>query len=165
METERLILRPWNKEDAFALYEIAKEEEVARPCGWIAHTSVLESLACIQTIYTSPLCFAITLKDGTIIGAIELKETNRKDEKEIGYFIGKDFWGHGYMPEAVKFLSDYAFNDLHINVLKICYYEGNDRSKRVAEKCGFHYLTNKIVYLENYHERRLSHVMIKNKED
>ena len=165
METERLIFRSWQEADGRALYELAKDPMVASPCGWIAHTSIIESLACIKTIYTSPLCFAVTLKDGSLIGCIELKETDREDVKEIGYYLGRAYWGHGYMSEAVSYLSQYAFDHLHVIKLRICYYEGNDRSKRVAEKCGFHYTSSHMVYLETYHERRLSHVMIKTKDD
>lgn len=62
-----------------------------------------------------------------------------EDEAEIGYWIGVPFWGMGIIPEATQCLIDYAFNDLHLKKLWCGYFDGNEQSKRVQEKCGFHY--------------------------
>lgn len=43
------------------------------------------------------------------------------------------------MPEAVKEMLRYAFEELKVQKVWCCYYEGNDKSKRVQEKCGFQY--------------------------
>ena len=65
----------------------------------------------------------------------------KTDEKEleIGYWIGKPFWGNGYIPEAVRKLQRHAFEDLKCTALWCGYYDGNDKSKRCQEKCGFVY--------------------------
>lgn len=63
----------------------------------------------------------------------------KEDEVEIGYWIGESFWGRGYVPEAVRKIQEYAFNDLGYNAVWCGYYEGNEKSKRVQEKCGFIY--------------------------
>ena len=62
--------------------------------------------------------YAICLKEeDKAIGAIELKlnghtdMTDRKDECELGYWLGKPFWGQGIMPEAVKEMLRHAFED------------------------------------------------------
>lgn len=62
-----------------------------------------------------------------------------KQEAEIGYWIGKPFWGQGLMPEAVEAVIDYALNTLEVTDLWCAYYEGNVKSQRVQEKCGFRY--------------------------
>ena len=61
------------------------------------------------------------------------------DEIEIGYWLGVPFWGNGYIPEAVKRLQQHAFEDLGCNAMWCGYYDGNEKSKRCQEKCGFIY--------------------------
>ena len=63
--------------------------------------------------------------------------TDKDDECELGYWLGKPFWGQGIMPEAVKEMIRHAFEDLDMQKIWIGYYEGNTKSKRVQEKCGF----------------------------
>ena len=60
-------------------------------------------------------------------------------EAEIGYWIGKPYWGQGLIPEAVKALLSRCFDDLSLDAVWCGYYDGNDKSKRVCEKCGFKY--------------------------
>ncbi len=78
--------------------------------------------------------------DGKAVGAISLMGTNKKSKShlfEIGYWLGKKYWGRGIMTEAVKLISDYAFRELNKLKLIISFLEDNVRSKRVAEKNGF----------------------------
>ena len=65
--------------------------------------------------------------------------TDREDECELGYWLGKPFWGRGYMPEAVAELLRRAFEDLDMTTVWCGYYDGNSKSKRVQEKAGFLY--------------------------
>ena len=117
--------------------------------------------------------YAICLKgDGKAIGAIELKlnghtdMTDRDDECEMGYWLGKPFWGQGIMPEAVKEMLRHAFEDCGIQKVWIGYYEGNNKSKRVQEKCGFKYQwRSEDVDVPLMHEKRTGHVSLMMKED
>ena len=59
-------------------------------------------------------------------------------EYEIGYWIGRPFWGRGYVPEAVKALLSLYFA-LGAERIWCAHAEGNDKSRRVIEKCGFSY--------------------------
>ena len=61
------------------------------------------------------------------------------DEGEIGYWLGVPYWGQGLIPEAVNELIRHGFEDLNLKCLWCGYFEGNDKSKRVQEKCGFLY--------------------------
>lgn len=144
--TERLILRPWTAEDADSLYEYAKDPDVGPIAGWPAHKSVEESLDVIKNVFNGKECYAICEKENNIaIGAIELKlnghtdMTERDDECELGYWLGKPFWGREYVPEAAKAIMDRAFSDLRMTTIWIGYYDGNHKSKRVQEKLGFAY--------------------------
>ena len=105
METERLILRRWNEADAESLFEYASDPDVGPVAGWPPHRSVEESLNVIKNVFGGAECYAICEKgNGKAIGAIELKlnghtdMTERDDECELGYWLGKPFWGRGYMP-------------------------------------------------------------------
>ncbi len=146
LKTERLILRHWKESDAKSLYEYAKDPEVGPIAGWPAHQNIIESLNTIKNVFNKPECFAICLKEDNIaIGAIELKlkgctdMTEREDECELGYWIGKPFWNHGYMSEAVQEILRHAFIDLHMTTVWCGYYDGNSKSARVQEKAGFIY--------------------------
>ena len=146
LETERLLLRPWkkNKADAKALYSYAKDARVGPAAGWPVHKDPAESLQIIRDVLSTPDIYAVVLKAGQqIVGAAGLtyQSTGRKylasDEAEIGYWIGVPHWGRGYAPEAVKALLRRAFLDLDMQAVWCGYYEGNEKSRRVQEKCGF----------------------------
>ena len=163
--TERLVLRPWTEADAESLYKYAKDSDVGTPAGWPAHKSVEESLEIIKTVFTGKECYAICEKNSNeAIGAVELKlnghtdMTERDDECELGYWLGKTFWGKGYMPEAAKELVRHGFEDLGMTTIWCGYYDGNEKSKRVQEKLGFvyHHTCNEVpVTLLN--EVRIGH--------
>ena len=92
--------------------------------------------------------------------------TDRDDECEMGYWIGKPFWGQGIMPGAVKEMLRHAFEDLCMQKVWIGYYEGNVKSKRVQEKCGFKYQwRSENVDVPLMHEKRTGHVSLMTKDD
>ncbi len=172
METERLILRRWNEEDAESLYEVAKDPDVGPIAGWPAHQSLEESLHVIRLVFQGPQCYAVCKKEDNIaIGCIELKMkgtsgvADREDECELGYWIGQDYWGNGYIPEAAKELIRYGFEELGMSAIWCCYYDGNTKSKRVQEKCGFTYHhTEEQIPVPLLHDVRSHHVNLLTKE-
>lgn len=173
LETERLMLRPWNESDAESLYEYAKDPDVGPIAGWPPHQSVDESRYVIQNVFSGAEAYAICLKtDQRAIGAIELKlnghtdMTDKEDECELGYWIGKPFWGQGLMPEAAKEMLRHAFEDIGMKKVWCGYYEGNHKSKRVQEKCGFRYQwKTEGVDVPLMHEKRTGHVNLLTKEE
>ena len=172
LHTERLILRPWCEADVESLYEYAKDPDVGPSAGWPVHESVEYSLKVIQTYFTGKECYAICEKENNIaIGAIELKlngytdMTEREDECELGYWLGKPFWGRGYVPEAAKELLSRGFEDLGMTTIWIGYYDGNTKSKRVQEKLGFEYHhTCNEVEVPLLNEVRIGHTNYMTKE-
>ncbi len=173
LETGRLILRRWKDSDAEDLYEYARDPDVGPIAGWPPHQSPEESRDVIRTVLCGKEAYAVCRKeDGRAIGAIELKlnghtdMTDRDDECEMGYWLGKPFWGQGIMPEAVKEMLRHAFEDLGMQKVWIGYYDGNTKSKRVQEKCGFRYQwTSRDVEVPLMHEKRMGHVSLMTKED
>ena len=143
LETERLILRMWNRKDAPQLYEYAKNPNVGPAAGWKPHESVRESRTIIEQLFLANTTWAIIHKaTGRLIGSIGLEKdairTNIKS-RELGYSMSEDFWGEGLMTEAARRLIRYAFEEMDLTVLMIRTSDTNRRSQRVIEKSGFTY--------------------------
>lgn len=166
LETERLILRPWKDSDAKELYRYASDPDVGPIAGWPPHQSIDESRDVIKNVFNGAEAYAICLKEnGKAIGAIELKlnghtdMTERDDECELGYWLGKPFWGQGIMPEAARELIRHGFEDIGMTKIWCGYYEGNTKSKRVQEKVGFRYRwKSEGIDVPLLHEKRTGHV-------
>lgn len=146
LETERLILRPWEVSDAADLYEYAKHPDVGPRTGWAPHTSVEHSREVIVNVLSAPEEYAIVLREtGKPIGSIGLHIGEASplgipdDEGEIGYWIGVPYWGQGLTPEAVREVMRHGFEDMNLKQLWCRHDIGNNQSGRVQEKCGFRY--------------------------
>lgn len=172
IETERLILRKWTKEDAESLFTYAKNPNIGPIAGWKPHKSIEESRYIIENVFNGAECYAICEKENFVaIGAVELKlnghtdMTDKDDECELGYWIGEPFWGRGYMPEAARALMKRGFETLGMNKIWCGYYDGNERSKRVQEKLGFvYYRTCADVPVPLLGEVRVGHTNVMTKE-
>ena len=173
LETDRLILRFWYDSDAEELYKYAQNPQVGPVAGWPPHQSVEESLEIIRTVFSCPETYAVVLKEtGKPIGCIGLKTgtatdlTECDDECELGYWLGVPYWGQGLMTEAVKEMVRHAFEDCGMMKIWVGYYDGNNRSKRVQEKCEFKYQwTTDNVDVPLMHETRKWHVSSLTKEE
>ena len=173
LETDRLILRSWYDSDAEELYKYAQNPQVGPVAGWPPHQSVEESLEIIRTVFSSPETYAVVLKEtGKPIGCIGLKTgnatdlTERDDECELGYWLGVPYWGQGLMTEAAKEMVRHAFEDCGMMKVWVGYYDGNNRSKRVQEKCGFKYQwTTENVDVPLMYETRKGHVSSLTKDE
>ena len=147
IETDRLILRAWRETDLADFYEYASVEGVGEMAGWNHHQSMEESRR-ILDFFT----FALELKEnGKVIGSLGLEPRDEDaglpeelQGREIGYVLSRDYWGRGLMPEAVKAVIDYCFQELSFDYLTCGHFDRNDRSRRVVEKCGFRFL-KKVV--------------------
>ena len=141
--TERLVLTPWRdcQEDASGLYSYAKDPEVGPRAGWKPHESIEESREIIRNVFMPHAVWAIREKEsGRIVGSIGLEPDRRREDvssKEMGYSLGREFWGRGYMTEAAVAVMDYGFRDYNLTDMAICTSPDNKRSQRVIEKCGF----------------------------
>ncbi len=167
LETKRLILRPWRQEDAESLYEYAKDPAVGPPAGWPPHADVEASRKIIRDVLSAPETYAVCQKDHRCIGSIGLKlkgstdMTERDDECELGYWIGRPFWGRGLIPEAGRELLRHAFEDLGMRCVWCGYYDGNAKSRRVQEKLGFVYHhTTEDLKVSLLNEVRTGHTML-----
>ncbi|TPF93759.1 GNAT family N-acetyltransferase [Bifidobacterium sp. UTBIF-78] len=75
---------------------------------------------------------------------------------ELGYWIGRPFWGKGYMPEALRAVLGYAFDDLHAEAVWGGHYRENTQSGRVMAKCGLTVVTESqhdyYPLIDRYHD-------------
>ena len=171
-ETERLILRPWREDDAESLYKYASDPEVGPKAGWPPHTSVEDSRQIIRQVLSVPETYAVCLKEsGEAVGSVGLKMgdatdmTDRADECELGYWIGRPYWGQGLIPEASRELLRHAFEELNMQAVWCGYYDGNTKSRRVQDKLGFVYHhTTEGLEVRLMNEIRTGHVMLMTKE-
>ena len=171
LQTDRLLLRPWQEQDAENLYTYASDPAIGPSAGWPPHTGVENSRELIKFVLSAPETYAVCLKDGTAIGSIGLKlngstdMTDRDDECELGYWIGKPFWGQGLIPEAARELLRYAFRELGMGAVWCGYYEGNEKSKKVQEKLGFVYqYTTENLDVPLMNELRTGHTNLMTRE-
>ncbi|MGV3027560.1 GNAT family N-acetyltransferase [Streptococcus hyovaginalis] len=146
LETARLLLRPWIVDDAEALFVLASDPEIGLRAGWPAHQSLEESRNIIETVFAQSGTYALVDKlSGEPVGAIGLmiggasKLTTSDKEAELGYWLGRDYWGQGLVPEAIRKLLCHAFETLKLETVWCGYFEGNEQSRRAQEKCGFTY--------------------------
>ncbi|MDY5973559.1 GNAT family N-acetyltransferase, partial [Streptococcus hyovaginalis] len=116
LETARLLLRPWTVDDAEDLFVLASDPEIGPRAGWPVHQSLEESRNIIETVFAQSGTYALVDKvSSKPVGAIGLmiggasKLTTSDKEAELGYWLGRDYWGQGLVPEAIRELLCYAF--------------------------------------------------------
>jgi ribosomal-protein-alanine N-acetyltransferase len=144
LETERLILRETSDADAPALFELYRDPEMTRFVTFSTHASVEDTKGFIGWMAN-----AFRQKD-SIRWGIVLKETNdligtgglhfwKRELRmaEVGYHIGRAFWGRGYATEALYALVDFGFQRMNLNRIEGRHNAGNHASGRVMEKVGF----------------------------
>lgn len=167
-ETERLILRPWSESDAEDLFYYAKNPNIGPIAGWPPHTSVENSREVIKNVLSAENTFAVCLKsDGKPIGSVGLFSPvadHKEREIEVGYWVGEPFWGKGYIPEAVRALQKYAFTTLGCRAMWCGCFDGNEKSRRVQEKCGFVFHHTQEVEVGALKAKRIEHFTYMTKE-
>lgn len=146
LETQRLILRPFQETDAQDLYEYASIEGVGEAAGWKHHGSIEESQRILRKFIDGKNVFAVTLKQtGKVIGSLGIHASwtdsydayKHLNAKEIGYVLSKDYWGRGLMPEAVACAINFCFEKGGLDAVTCCHFVSNGQSRRVIEKSGF----------------------------
>lgn len=139
--TERLLLRPGWIEDAPAVHQAIADEAIV--CN-LAHAPWPYTLLDAEAYLTrerpvheaSSLIFLRTSDAPQLIGGIGVGRTPA-GELELGYWIGKPYWGRGYATEAGRAVLDYARDSLRLPRLTAGHFLDNPTSGRVLSKLGF----------------------------
>ena len=143
LQTERLILRPFTLADAPRVQLLAGVREVADTALSIPHPysdGVAEQWISGHAgdfEKGDSMSLAVCLKDGSLIGAAGLMNFRTEHKRgEIGYWIGKDYWGLGYCTEAVGEVVRCGFEQLGLNRIYGHHFSRNVASGRVMGKTG-----------------------------
>ena len=143
IETSRLELRSFDVDDASDVQRLAGVREIADTTLNIPHPyedgMAEQWIAGHKAEYESGtnVVFAVVLRDSTqLIGAIGLTIDRSAEKGELGYWIGKSFWGLGFCTEAATAVLDYGFATLGLNRISARHFARNPASGRVMEKIG-----------------------------
>lgn len=143
LTTPRLLLRPFRPTDANAVATLAGEREVALNTlniphpyerhhaeQWIAAHSG-------QFQRSESVTYALTLRaEAAVIGAAGLILDPPNETAELGYWVGKEWWGHGYASEASHALVAWGFSTLGLHRIHASHFPRNPASGAVLRKLG-----------------------------
>lgn len=138
LQTERLILRPVQPDDAEAMFDYLRDEETVRfitvPPVKTA-TEVIENS--IQSYFMlDPIGKWAIVYDQKMIGTIDLRLNEAHRQAEIGYVLNKRYWGQGIMPEAAQAILAVGFDQLQLVRIFSEHDTRNPKSGRVMTKIG-----------------------------
>jgi RimJ/RimL family protein N-acetyltransferase len=158
--TERLVLRPWQPDDAEAALEIFGDAEVAR---WLAPAmDRVPDLAAMRLVLQQWLAedermitpagrWAIELRaDGSLIGGATLLPLPPDEEFEVGWQLKHDAWGRGYATETGLALARWAFREGIEQVMAVVR-PANARAEAMVRRLGMEW----VGETEKYHNLRL----------
>jgi RimJ/RimL family protein N-acetyltransferase len=143
IDTERLVLRPFALSDAKDVQRLAGDMDVADTTLNIPHP--YEDGMAEEWISSQPSkfeageqCTLAIVRRGSreLIGAIGLGLVPRFDRAELGYWIGRPYWGNGYCTEAARAVLRYGFSQLGLNRIHASHFTRNPASGRVMRKIG-----------------------------
>lgn len=144
LKTDRLLLRPFQDEDAEALYICCKNPNIGNNAGWAPHRNLEESRTILRNVFIGQEnIWAITLKDTQqLIGSVGIIADPKRENPQVrmlGYWLDEAQWGKGYMTEAVQAVISYGFNELCLCLITANCYPHNKRSQQVLTRNGFIY--------------------------
>lgn len=138
IETERLLIREWQKSDAPGLFAICQDPQLRRS-GIGFFTSVEECSRILDIWIENKEMRAVCRKeDSLLIGIIGLNDMDRYEGyKELEYVIAAEYRNRGYASEAVRGMLDCGFRILGLSVIAAWVHASNPISAHVLETCGF----------------------------
>ena len=154
LESERLVYRNHEKRDALDLFIIRSDEQVMRYMDSAPFRSIEDAQKLIENCHHSfenkeGLNWIIVEKESNaVVGYCGYWRLIRSScRAEIGYALKPEYWGKGYMQEALKRVLDFAFNDLQVHSIAANVNPDNEHSKQLLLKMGFR---QEAYFRENY---------------
>jgi len=138
-------LRKLRRSDAHSLHHNVKDYEIYRYTANIPHPYKLKhALAFIPLTWKEmkkQTGYGLGIEDpdtGKIIGMISLMKVDTKNKNaELGYWLGKKYWGKGITPEAANLILNFGFRKLGLAKIYARVMHPNKASARVLQKSGF----------------------------
>ncbi len=152
LQTERLILRKLQLEDAPEMFNYASNPEVARFTSFEPHDSLETTRATIAKFFLPNSLYhwgIVEKTSGQLIGEIFLNPINEKTV-ELGWILNQDHWGKGIMPETAECLLALSFDKLEVKVIQAKHFTENAKSGRVMEKLGMKHLGKVYSYFPKF---------------
>jgi [ribosomal protein S5]-alanine N-acetyltransferase len=138
MKTARLHLRAVTHADAARIAVLAGDWDVASMTGRIPFPYSEEAANdWVDGLAEQEEVFGIDL-EGELIGICGFTLEDNGDA-ELGYWIGKSYWGNGYATEAARAVMAYGFAKSGVRRFVCKHLAGNDASEHVIRKLGFKY--------------------------
>lgn len=157
IETKRLLLRPFQENDAEAFFACCQNPNLGNNAGWAPHKTLNESREILHGAFIGQEgIWAVTLKDTQqLIASIGIVPDPKRENPQVrmlGYWLDEPYWGKGYMSEAVQAVLNYGFNELQLSLITANCYPHNKRSQQVLKRNGFiyegtthHFLTEESI--------------------
>jgi RimJ/RimL family protein N-acetyltransferase len=147
------VLRPFIPADVEAIHPVYSDPEVMRhvgdgPVAGREETARVVGEYIAQQERQGFSFWAVVERDsGTVIGDAGLYPLDgRGPEVELGYTLGRAWWGHGYATEAARALLDAAFGELGLDEVVAVADPANAASIRVLDKLGMERVGSREAY-------------------
>lgn len=161
LETERLIIRDFDIDDAESLYKIKYDIMVIEYIpSFIKRNANMEDINSeilyFKSVegtgnYEKEVLYAVILKNGNhLIGAIAVSYHSVLYEPELGWMMQGEYCKKGYASEAATAVTDYLFQTYHYDFISVVMDVDNPASFRTAEKSGFKLFEKRTVYDHKY---------------
>jgi ribosomal-protein-alanine N-acetyltransferase len=151
LDTDRLVIDVPSEEDAPSLYELvggADRQEVTAGLIWEGPDAISDTIGFIREARTKHFgdggfhwaihdrTGQLTGTPGTAIGMISARPSEQPGRGDVGYWLGKPYWGQGLMTEALTAVLDFSFGHMDHEKMEAEIFTNNDRSMRLVEGLG-----------------------------
>jgi RimJ/RimL family protein N-acetyltransferase len=151
LETDRLVIEVPSEADASSLYELVggtDRSEVTAGLIWDGPDEISDTIGFIRQSQNDRFgdggfhwaihdkTGELTGSPGTAIGMISARPSEQPGRGDVGYWLGKPYWGQGLMSEALTAVLDFSFYDLDHVKMEAEIFTNNDRSMRLVEGLG-----------------------------
>lgn len=148
IRTARLLLRTATIEDTPRIAELAGDWNVASMTARIPYPYTrADAHQWLETLVEGEVVFVVEC-EATLVGMTGYQPAADRRSAEIGYWIGKPYWGRGFATEAARAIVSTAFSRSGLAHLDCCHFVDNEGSRRVVEKLGFSRLGPGSCYCE-----------------
>lgn len=148
---DRLVLRPLTRADIPALVPLADDAEVATRTASIPYPFTRQDAeAWMEKLRRSgdrakQIVFALERReDNAFLGALGFEVAGVGEPAVIGFWLGRAYWGRGYMAEAIRRLLAYAFEEVGVIAVRAAAFPDNLRSIRLQERLGMRRVGHEI---------------------
>jgi len=160
LETKRLFLKNISPEDRDFVFSLFSNEDVNTFLFDAEPVENIQGADEIIAYYTMPeprsmhRWILVRKEDGAKLGTCGFHCWNKETgECDVGYDLYPDYWGKGYMSEALAAILQFAKNEMKVSKVNACIYSENKPSLKLAEKLGFSFvgqMKNEVFRGEEY---------------